>query len=181
MFYSPFTSPPRATACSTFSKSPQRFQKPDGSVVDLAATDIVRSRERGVPRYNEFRRRFHLAPARRFEDFSDDPSVVADLRRLYDGPDDVDLMIGLYAEAPPKGFAFSDTAFRVFILMASRRLKSDRFYTYDYRPEVYSREGLAWIADNTMATVLARNFPELAPRLHGVQNAFAPWPTAGAG
>jgi len=27
---------------------------------------------------------------------------------------------------------FSDTAFRVFILMASRRLKSDRFFTRDY-------------------------------------------------
>ena len=119
-----------------------------------------------------------MIPARRFEDFSDDPKVVADLRRIYDHPDDVDLMIGLYAEAPPKGFAFSDTAFRVFVLMASRRLKSDRFYTYDYRPEVYSSEGLAWIADNTMGTVLARTFPELAPGLVGVKNAFAPWPTA---
>ena len=81
-------------------------------------------------------------------------------------------MIGLYTEAPPKGFAFSDTAFRVFILMASRRLKSDRFFTYDFRPEVYSHEGLAWIADNNMGTVLARNFPELAPHLKGVKNAF---------
>ena len=30
------------------------------------------------------------------------------------------------------GFGFSDTAFRIFILMASRRLKSDRFFTNDY-------------------------------------------------
>jgi len=29
------------------------------------------------------------------------------------------------------GFGFSDTAFRIFILMASRRLKSDRFFTND--------------------------------------------------
>ena len=33
------------------------------------------------------------------------------------------------AETPPAGFGFSDTAFRVFVLMASRRLKSDRFFT----------------------------------------------------
>ena len=39
---------------------------------------------------------------------------------------------------PPEGFAFSDTAFRVFVLMAPGRLKSDRFFTYDYRPEVYT-------------------------------------------
>ena len=33
---------------------------------------------------------------------------------------------------------FSETAFRVFILMASRRLKSDRFFTVDYTPRVYT-------------------------------------------
>ena len=51
-------------------------------------------------------------------------------------------MVGLYSEPLPEGFGFSDTAFRVFILMASRRLKSDRFFTRDYRPEVYSPRGV---------------------------------------
>ena len=50
-------------------------------------------------------------------------------------------MIGMYAEPKPKGFGFSDTAFRIFILMASRRLESDRFFTDDYRPEVYTQAG----------------------------------------
>ena len=181
LLYSFATSNPGAIVLNNFPKGLQHFVKPDGSILDLAATDLLRSRERGVPRYNEFRRKFHLAPAERFEDFSKDPAVVEKLRNLYDKPDDVDLMIGLYAEEPPKGFAFSDTAFRVFILMASRRLKSDRFYTYDFRPEVYTPEGLEWIADNTMGSVLARNFPELAPHLEGVKNAFAPWPTVSQG
>jgi Animal haem peroxidase len=43
--------------------------------------------------------------------------------------DKVDLQVGMYAEPLPPGFGFSDTAFRAFILMASRRLKSDRFFT----------------------------------------------------
>jgi hypothetical protein len=38
----------------------------------------------------------------------------------------MDLMVGMYAKGPPELFGFSDTALRVFILMASRRLKSDR-------------------------------------------------------
>ena len=38
------------------------------------------------------------------------------------------LMVGLFAEPKPPGFGFSDTAFRIFILMVSRRLKSDRFF-----------------------------------------------------
>ena len=51
-------------------------------------------------------------------------------------------MVGLMAEPLPKGFGFSETAFRIFILMASRRLKSDRFLSTDYRPEVYTQAGL---------------------------------------
>ena len=84
-------------------------------------------------------------------------------------------MVGLYAEEPPRGFGFSDTAFRVFILMASRRLNSDRFFTTDFRPEVYTRAGLQWVADNDLRSVLLRHFPQLEPALEGVANPFAPW------
>ena len=104
---------------------------------------------------------------------------MSDLRRLYRSPEDVDLMVGLYAETPPAGFAISDTAFRVFIVMASRRLKSDRFYTYDYTPEVYTQVGLDWIAENTLTTVLLRHYPTLAPALEGVDNPFQPWASVG--
>ncbi|WP_267884529.1 peroxidase family protein [Streptomyces sp. NRRL F-2580] len=90
----------------------------------------------------------------------------------------VDLTIGMYAERPPTGFAFSDTAFRIFILMASRRLNSDRFFTDYYTPEVYSKAGMAWIDDNSMVTVLLRHYPELRTALAGLKNAFVPWHTA---
>ena len=88
-------------------------------------------------------------------------------------------MVGLYSEPLPQGFGFSDTAFRVFILMASRRLKSDRFFTRDYRPEVYSPAGFEWVKQTTMKDVLLRHYPELAPALRGVTNAFAPWSSVG--
>ena len=147
-------------------------------MLDLAAVDILRNRERGVPRYNEFRRKFHLRPASTFEEFSDDLQVVADLRRIYRDVEEVDLMVGLYAERLPDGFAFSDTAFRGFILMATRRLKSDRFFTYDYRPEVYTKEGIEWIENNTLKSVLLRHYPNLHAALSRVDNAFTPWRTA---
>src|SRR5439155_13661484 len=82
---------------------------------------------------------------------------------------------GMYAEPKPKGFGFSDTAFRVFILMASRRLEADRFFTDDYRPEVYTQTGIDWVESNDFRSVLLRHFPELAPSLEGVANPFAPW------
>jgi hypothetical protein len=128
-----------------------------------------------VPRYNEFRRRFHLKPAETFEELTPNAEWAEQLRRVYGDVERVDLMVGLYAEQPPKGFGFSDTAFRVFILMASRRLKSDRFFTRDYTAETYTQEGLDWIDETTMGDVLERHYPEVAPALEGVDNAFAPW------
>jgi hypothetical protein len=105
------------------------------------------------------------------------PRWAKEIEEVYEGKiDRVDLMVGLFAEAPPPGFGFSDTAFRIFILMASRRLKSDRFFTKDYRPEVYSPEGLSWIDNNTMGSVLVRHYPQLQPFLSRAKNAFAPWP-----
>ena len=82
-------------------------------------------------------------------------------------------MVGLYAEPLPKGFGFSDTAFRVFILMASRRLKSDRFFTTDYtRGGLHPDAGSNWIDDNSMSTVLLRHYPGArARRCADVDNA----------
>ncbi len=166
---------PGALTLHNYPKHLQQFHKADGELVDLGAIDILRTRERGVPRYNEFRRLFRLRPASSFEDLTDNPACAEELRRIYGDIEQVDLMIGLYAEPKPPGFGFSDTAFRVFILMASRRLESDRFFTTDFRPEVYTPGGMEWVKNNTMRTVLLRHFPKLAPALRGVANPFAPW------
>lgn len=153
----------------------QELRRPGHPVMDLATVDILRTRERGVPRYNEFRRLMRLRPASSFQELTDDPVCAAELERIYGDVEDVDLMVGLYAEPKPPGFGFSDTAFRVFVLMASRRLSADRFFTTDFRSEVYTEAGMAWVRDNTMRSVLLRHFPTLAPALAGVANPFAPW------
>jgi hypothetical protein len=167
---------PGAITLHNYPRFLQHFDRPDGSLLDLAATDILRTRERGVPRYNEFRRQFRLRPAKTFEQLTDNPEWAAQIERVYGGDiESVDLMIGLFGEPLPRGFAFSDTAFRVFILMASRRLKSDRYFTVDYTPKVYTQAGLDWINDNGMASVLMRHYPALEPALRGVNNPFTPW------
>jgi hypothetical protein len=178
--YSFGTSHPGAITLHNYPRFLQDFHRADGTHIDLASIDVLRVRERGVPRYNEFRRLFHLKPFETFEEMADTPEHAEDLRRVYGDVERVDTMIGLYAERKPKGFGFSDTAFRLFILMASRRLESDRFFTRDYRPEVYTQAGLDWVDANSMRTVLLRHFPELAPALAGVANPFAPWRSAGA-
>ena len=176
LLYSLGTAHPGAVTLHNHPRFMQRFRRDDGMEIDLGAVDILRSRERGVPRYNRFRRLLSLPEARSFEDLTKDPATAAQLAAVYDSIEDVDLTVGLYAEPPPAGFGFSDTAFRIFILMASRRLKSDRFFTTDFRPEIYTAEGMRWIDDNDMSSVLTRHYPDLAPVLRNVKNAFAPWP-----
>jgi hypothetical protein len=178
VLYSFGTSHPGAITLHNYPRFLQRFDRADGSVVDLASIDVLRVRERGVPRYNEFRRFLHLKPFDSFEEMAATPEHAADLRRVYSDPEEVDTMIGMFAERKPRGFGFSDTAFRIFILMASRRLEADRFFTRDYRPEVYTREGIDWVEANSMRTLLLRHFPELESTLQGVKNPFAPWQVA---
>jgi len=178
LLYSFGTSHPGAITLHNFPRFLQHFDRADGTLTDLAAIDVLRVRERGVPRYNEFRRLLHLKPFDTFEEMADTPEHAEELRRIYGDVERVDSMIGMYAEKKPKGFGFSDTAFRIFILMASRRLESDRFFTRDYRPEVYTREGIDWVENNSMRTLLLRHYPELEPALEGVANPFAPWQRA---
>jgi hypothetical protein len=162
----------------TLQNYPRHLQDLDngGDHLDLAVVEIVRDRERGVPRYNAFRRLLGKPPAVSFSDITSDRVLAERLEQVYGQVDRIDTMVGLLAENPPERFAFSETAFRIFILMASRRLKSDRFYTQPYWDErTYTKEGLEWIEENSMAKILRRHFRGLRSRIGKGDNAFRPW------
>jgi hypothetical protein len=158
-----------------FPRTLQTFERRNGEIVDLSVVDILRDRMRRIPRYNDFRVALHKPRLQSFEELSDDADTLERLRDVYTDIDDVDTMVGLFAEMPPDGFGFSDTAFRIFALMASRRLQSDRFFTVDFRPEIYSPLGLDWVDNNTMASVILRHCPELSATMPSGASAFAPW------
>ena len=177
LFYTFGVMNPGAITLHNYPRALQRLERPDGPTIDLASVDILRDRERGVPRYNEFLKLIDKPPVKKFEDLSSNKEWVEQIKRVYDGDiDKVDLIVGMYAEDPPEGFGFSETAFRIFILMASRRLQSDRFFTTDYNERTYTKAGLDWIEENNMRTVLRRHIPALAPVLDQLDNAFKPWP-----
>jgi hypothetical protein len=181
LFYSFGRCHPGAITLHNFPKHLQNLTLDNGEHFDLAAVDIFRDRERGVPRYNQFRRLLHKDPVRSFDELTDNPAWREQIKKVYNNDlEKVDLMTGLFAEPLPEGFGFSETAFRIFVLMASRRLKSDRFFTDDYRAELYTEFGLNYLRENTMLSVLQRHYPGLAPSLQGVTNAFKPWRQASA-
>lgn len=152
--------------------------------MDLAAVDIIRDRERGVPRYCEFRRQLRMEPPKTFEELAglfdgrrkDLPNLVEVLREVYNNDlETVDNMVGMFLEEPPEKFGFSDTAFRIFILMASRRLKSDRFFTEHYTEEYYTRTGLDWVSTTGFREVVVRHYPALDKVIPKDTNPFGPW------
>jgi len=168
---------------------------PSGKL-DIPALDIIRDRERGVPRFNEFRRQIGLKSLTSFDDFIDrrlpegsaqreaQEQVIQKIRDIYgqhkcdankiisrvqkndqgeyindcfgrangspvDNIEDVDMVVGWLAEyTRPHGFAISETQFHIFILNASRRLFSDRFFTSSFRPEFYTHLGYDWVINN---------------------------------
>ena len=177
LWYSLGIAHPGALRLHNFPKHLQNLQKDTTKEhLDLAAVDILRDRERGVPRYNQFRRLFHKPSVKTFDELCDNKEWAKEIEKVYGGDiERVDLLVGLMAEPLPEGMGFSDTAFRVFILMASRRLKSDRFLSANYGPELYTQEGIDWVENNTMLDILKRHEPGVKPALAGVSNAFHPW------
>jgi hypothetical protein len=178
VLYSFGTAHPGAITLHNYPRSLQAFIR-NGERIDMSVVDLVRSRRRGIPRYNDFRAGLHKTRITRWEDLCADPASVDALREVYRSIDEVDTMVGLFAETPPPGFGFSDTAFRIFILMASRRLQSDRFLTVDFRPEIYSQVGMDWVANNGMTSVILRHCPGLVGVIPRDLTAFSPWRQVG--
>lgn len=177
LFYSFGHTHPGALTVNNYPSFLQDFTLPNGQKLDLAAVDLLRDRERGVPRYNEFRRLINLKPVSDFRDITPDVAVAEKLRELYnDDIESLDLFVGSMAEGyRPPGYGFGETSFQIFIAMASRRLASDRFFTDNYDAETYTPEGFAWVKANGINAMLTRHMPALAPALEGNTNAFFPW------
>jgi hypothetical protein len=181
LFFSFGTQNPGQLVLNNYPAFMQELSIPGNPVFDMGAVDILRARERGVPRYNEFRRQLGLNPLRKWEDLTSDAELLRKLKEVYGGRDSdverLDLMVGtLGEETRPTGFGFGETLFQIFILNASRRLQADRFFTDSYNEETYTREGLEWIDKADLKTVILRHYPELASTgLANIKNAFEPW------
>src|SRR5947209_6956358 len=117
LFYSFGNQHPGALVLNNFPRFMQELSIPGNPFFDMGTVDIVRARERGVLRYNEFRRQLGLNPIQSFADLTDDPKVRKELESLYgggrEGVENVDLLIGTLAEEQrPTNFGFGETLFQ---------------------------------------------------------------------
>ncbi|HXY62992.1 MAG TPA: peroxidase family protein, partial [Mycobacterium sp.] len=124
LFYSFGNQQPGALVLNNFPRFMQELSVAGKSFLDMGTVDIVRARERGVPRYNEFRRQLGLNQIESFDELTDCPDLRQKLKSVYNNNvEDLDLLIGTLAEGHrPTGFGFGETVFQIFIVSASRRL-----------------------------------------------------------
>ncbi|KAH0866870.1 hypothetical protein HID58_073892 [Brassica napus] len=132
---------------------------------------------RSSGRYNEFRRSMFMIPIKKWEDLTDDKEAIEALEDVYGGNvEELDLLVGLMAEKKIKGFAISETAFNIFVIMATRRLEADRFFTSDFNEMTYTKKGLEWVnTTESLKDVFDRHYPEMTDRWMNSESAFSVW------
>ncbi len=62
---------------------------------------VQQGRDNELASYNDYREAMHFPRITRFEQISDDPRVVVELRRIYRDVDQIEFFVGLFAETPP--------------------------------------------------------------------------------
>jgi len=95
LFYSFGVSHPGVVRLHNYPRHLQNLTRDDGTLADLGTIDILRDRERGIPRYNRFRRLIGKDPVHSFEELTDVPELREQLRSVYRNDiEKVDTMVG---------------------------------------------------------------------------------------
>jgi len=129
------------------------FGSPGAGGFDLAALNIQRGRDHGLPSYNATRWAMGLAPRDNFSEVSSDPDVQARLASVYVDVEDIDLWVGVLAEDPFNGGHVGELAFRVIRGQFERLRDGDRYW---YQM-TFSPEEIAELESTTLADVIRRN------------------------
>jgi len=139
------------------------FETVAGRGMDLAALNIQRGRDHGLPGYNAFREVCGLRRARSFEDFADLVPIhlVQRMKTLYENVDDVDLFIGGISEFHAEGSILGPT-FQCIVGEQFKALQyGDRFfydsYTAGANPAPFSSLQLQEIRKATLARIHCDN------------------------
>lgn len=123
--------------------------------MDLAALNIQRGREHGLPDYNTIRGAYGLAPINTWSDLSSDPVVQASFAQVHDNPSDLDVWTAALSEDHLPGAAVGETIAVGISLEFTRLATGDRFfYLWDQDLSPALREE---ITETTLSQIIGRN------------------------
>uniref|UniRef100_T1PGN3 Cell adhesion molecule-related/down-regulated by oncogenes n=1 Tax=Musca domestica TaxID=7370 RepID=T1PGN3_MUSDO len=131
------------------------FQTAHAVALDLAAINIQRGRDHGIPGYNVYRKLCNLTEAKTFDDLEKEitnKEIRDKLKELYGHPDNIDVWVGGILEDQIEG-AKVGPLFQCILVDQFRRLRDgDRFY-YE-NPSVFLPQQLEQIKQANLARVL---------------------------
>ncbi|KAL6430530.1 hypothetical protein ACFW04_007847 [Cataglyphis niger] len=136
----------------------QLFRSAHAVALDLAAMNIQRGRDHGLPGYLEWRDYCNMSRVETFEHLAADISsgrVRQKLRELYGHPGNIDVWVGGILEDQLPG-AKVGPLFKCLLLEQFRRTRDgDRFWYQN--PEVFRAEQVAQIQQASLARILCDN------------------------
>lgn len=106
--------------------------------MDLAALNIQRGRDHGLPLYNEARKAYGLRPHRNFSDVTKNRSRRRCLQQMYGSPDAMDLWVGALSEDHAPGASMGPLLIAILTEQFSRTMNGDKFY-YENDPAMASK------------------------------------------
>lgn len=130
------------------------------SGMDLAALNIQRARDHGLPGYNEYRLICNLTKARHFDDLRNEipPRLIQKLKKIYAHVDDIDLFPGGLAETPLKGGVVGPTFGCIIGRQFSQLRKCDRFWYENSEPLTrFTSAQLSSIRKTSLAKIICQN------------------------
>ncbi|MFK7947027.1 MAG: peroxidase family protein [Saprospiraceae bacterium] len=131
------------------------FGQPGSGGMDLAALNIERGREKGLPHYNLLRQNFALSPVNSFSDITSDIVLQQQLQQLYGTVDSIDAWIGLLSEDHVPNSIFGPCMVEMIRSQFEYLRDGDRLY-YENDP-TFSALELTAIKQTRLAHIIRRN------------------------
>ncbi|MGB3729271.1 MAG: peroxidase family protein [Thermodesulfobacteriota bacterium] len=129
------------------------FGPPGAGGFDLAALNIQRGRDHGLPKYNDVREEMGLSRVESFQDISSDLDIQMRLLDAYGNVDSIDLWPGGLAEDPISGSHLGEL-FQLILKVQFEALRDgDRFW---YERKLNNSE-LAEVQATSLSDVIRRN------------------------
>ena len=130
------------------------FGPPGSPGLDLAALDIQRGRDHGIPDYNTVRVAYGLTPVVLFSDITSDVALQQALETQYVTVDNIDPWVGGISEDPANGSMLGELFSKILKLQFETIRDKDRYY---YENRDLSQEQLDIIENSYLSDVIMRN------------------------
>src|SRR5262249_2994 len=110
----------------------RNFVQPGGGGFDLAALNMQRGRDHGLPRFNQVRLDYGLPAYTSFSQLTTDPTVLPQLPLAYNTVDDIDAWVGMLVETHQSNALVGPTLIAILKDQFQRLRDGDRFWYEAY-------------------------------------------------